>query len=242
MKHEYHGWHSPALGRGMPLQVLGHAGARVFVFPTTMGTFEEWTDRHMFRHSVLGEHIDRGWIQVYCLHHVHEESWYADDHVHPGQRAWRHLQYDQYLRDEVVPFSRSLNNNPYLIAVGASFGAYHALTFGTRNPHLVDRIIGLSGAYDIKRMTGGYTDHNVYACNPIDFIRNEHDPWRLAALQRQDIIFAIGEHDPSIENNREMSGVLWSKGIGNALRIWNGWSHDWPYWEKMIRLYIGGHD
>ena len=32
------------------------------------------------------------------------------------------------------------------------------------------------------------------------------------------------------------------KGIGNALRIWNGHAHDWPIWEKMIRLYIGGHD
>ena len=32
------------------------------------------------------------------------------------------------------------------------------------------------------------------------------------------------------------------EGIGNALRIWNGHAHDWPVWEKMIRLYIGGHD
>jgi len=82
----------------------------------------------------------------------------------------------------------------------------------------------------------------VYACNPYDFIRHERDPDRLAAFQRQDIILAVGEHDPACENNREMSSILWGKGIGNALRIWDGWAHDWPYWEKMIRLYIGGHD
>ena len=46
----------------------------------------------------------------------------------------------------------------------------------------------------------------------------------------------------SIHNNREFSGVLWQKGIGNALREWDGWSHDWPYWENMIRAYVGGHD
>ncbi|NIW45829.1 MAG: hypothetical protein GWN30_14090, partial [Gammaproteobacteria bacterium] len=23
---------------------------------------------------------------------------------------------------------------------------------------------------------------------------------------------------------------------------WDGWSHDWPYWERMLRHYIGGHD
>ena len=36
--------------------------------------------------------------------------------------------------------------------------------------------------------------------------------------------------------------ILWNKGIGNALRLWDGWSHDWPWWRDMIRLYIGGHD
>src|SRR2546426_6657117 len=31
VKHAYHKWYSPALGREMELQVLGHAGARVLV-------------------------------------------------------------------------------------------------------------------------------------------------------------------------------------------------------------------
>ena len=129
-----------------------------------------------------------------------------------------------------------------MIAVGASFGAYHAACFGLRNPHLVNRIIGLSGLYDITRLTGGHSDANVYACNPFDFMRHEHDAARLEAFRRQDIILAIGRDDPACSNNHEFSGTLWGKGIGNALRIWDGWSHDWPYWEKMIRLYIGGHD
>ena len=91
-------------------------------------------------------------------------------------------------------------------------------------------------------MTGGYSDANVYACNPFDFMKHEQDPGRLAAFRQQDIILAVGEHDPACGNNKEMSAILWGKGVGNALRIWNGWAHDWPYWEKMIRLYIGGHD
>jgi esterase/lipase superfamily enzyme len=43
-------------------------------------------------------------------------------------------------------------------------------------------------------------------------------------------------------NNRWLSGALWGKGIGNALREWDGWAHDWPFWQEMIQLYIGGHD
>ena len=36
--------------------------------------------------------------------------------------------------------------------------------------------------------------------------------------------------------------MLWQRGIGNALRIWDGFAHDWPSWERMLRLYVGGHD
>jgi esterase/lipase superfamily enzyme len=61
-------------------------------------------------------------------------------------------------------------------------------------------------------------------------------------LRRLDIILAVGREDPNIEHNRWFSGQLWNKGIGNALREWDGWSHDWPYWHKMIRMYINGHD
>ena len=74
-------------------------------------------------------------------------------------------------------------------------------------------------------------------------MRHEHDPGRLDALRRQDIILAIGADDPACEQQRGRSRPRsGSKGIGNALRIWDGWAHDWPYWEQMIRQYIGGHD
>ena len=239
MNVERHGWRSPALGREMEMLVIGHTGARVLVFPTSLGNHYEWADRRM--HEVLGEHLERGWIQLYCMDQVHGESWYGE-HLHPSQRARRHLEYDRYLRDEVVPFTLHRNPNPYLITVGASFGAYHAACFGFRHPNLVNRIIGLSGLYDVKQLTGGYSDAEVYACNPFDFMRHEHEPGRLEAFRGQDIIFVIGQDDPSCGNNREFSDLLWQKDIGNALRIWDGWAHDWPYWERMMKLYIGGHD
>jgi esterase/lipase superfamily enzyme len=73
-------------------------------------------------------------------------------------------------------------------------------------------------------------------------MRTEHDPERIAAFQTQDIILTIGRGDPSFENNQELSATLWQKKIGNALRVSDGHAHDWPYWEKVIRRYIGGHD
>lgn len=239
MNTEHHRWHSPALGKAMDILVFGHGGARLLVFPTSMGTFTEWADRRM--HEVLGEHLEQGWLQMFCLDQVNAESWNADT-IHPGARAWRHLQYDAYLEHEVIPFTQSRNSNPFCIATGASLGAYQAACFGMRHPHLVHRILGMSGLYDIKRLTGGYSDENVYRCNPMDFIPNEQDPARLEALRQQDVILLIGRGDPQIGNNRDFSGVLWNRGIGNALREWDGWAHDWPYWETMIKMYVGGHD
>jgi len=45
MHREYQHWYSPSLGREMELLIFGHAGARVLVFPTSMGRFFEWEDR-----------------------------------------------------------------------------------------------------------------------------------------------------------------------------------------------------
>jgi esterase/lipase superfamily enzyme len=59
----------------MDLLVFGHAGARVIVFPSSMGKFFEWEDRGMIQ--ALGEHLERGWIQLYCVDSVDSDSWYA---------------------------------------------------------------------------------------------------------------------------------------------------------------------
>jgi esterase/lipase superfamily enzyme len=223
----------------MELLVFGHAGARVLIFPTSQGRFYEWEDFGGL--SALTEHFEKGWLQAVCVDSVDAESWYARWR-HPAERALRQTEYDQYLLNEVVPFSKQLNSNPFLITLGASFGAYHAVNFAFRHPEVVDRTLGLSGLYDVRRFTGGYSDDNVYFNNPCDFIKNEHDPVRLEALRHMDIILVIGRDDSFCSNNEYLSGILWSKGIWHALRIWDGWAHDWPWWKQMVRTYIGGHD
>jgi esterase/lipase superfamily enzyme len=116
------------------------------------------------------------------------------------------------------------------------------MTFGLKYPHLVDRILAFSGMYDIRTFTGGYSDDYVYFNNPAQFMPNENNPQRIGQLRHLDIIIAAGKDDRLMESSRTMSRLLWDKGIGNALRAWDGWSHDWPYWTKMMLLYINGHD
>jgi esterase/lipase superfamily enzyme len=239
MQREHHRWFSPTLGREMDLLLFGDGGARVIVFPTSQGRYFEWEDRGMI--WSLREQLDRGWLQVCCVDSVDSESWYARG-THPGARAWRHELFDRYLRHEVMPFFGSRNANPFVIAVGTSFGGYHALNFGLKHPEIVRRILSMSGLCDITSFLDGYHDQTVYFNNPIEFIANERDPGRLSALRRLDITLAVGRDDRMYADNERFSQVLWERGIWHAFRQWDGWSHDWPYWEKMLHLYIGGHD
>jgi esterase/lipase superfamily enzyme len=236
---EYHRWYSPSLSRDMELLVFGHGGARVLVFPTSMGRFFEWEDRDMI--GALGDHVGRGWLQLYCVDSVDGESWY-NRRAHPHDRAWRHQQYEDYIVREVMPFAWHRNPTPFTIATGASFGAYHALNLALRHPHLINRVLALAGLYDIKRMTGGYSDDLVYAHDPSHFLMHERDGRRLDAMHQINIILAIGKDDPNRQDNEHLSNLLWSKGIWHALRLWDGWCHDWPWWREMVVKYVGGND
>lgn len=239
MQRSYHHWSSPILNRDMELLVFGHAGARVLVFPTSMGRFFDWEDRGLV--GSLGELIEQGWLQLFCVDSVDAESWYAKT-IAPAQRVARHGQYDQYLLKEVLPFTLQANTSPFLIVTGASFGAYHAVNFALRHPEPVSRVLGMSGIYDIKQFVNGYSDDSVYYNNPCDFVWNEHEPDRLEAFKGMDIILAVGRDDPLCTSNRRLSEALWSRGIWHALRIWDGFAHDWPFWARMLHLYLGGHD
>ena len=237
MNREYYKWYSPTLNREMELLVFGHGGARMIVFPTSRARFFEYEDRSMV--AALGDHIESGRLQLFCVDSVDAESFYARA-AHPSGRIARHLQYEQYLIHELLPFVWSKNLTPFTIVHGCSFGAYHAINFALRHPELVNRAIGLSGKYQMRGFFDGYDDDNIYSNNPSDYVPNEHDSGRLEQIKKVDLIMVIGEHDPAYQNNRELSSALWSKNIWHAFRSWNGWAHDWPYWQQMIRRYIGG--
>ncbi|PDW02038.1 esterase family protein [Candidatus Viridilinea mediisalina] len=238
MQRNYHRWHSPSLGRDMELLVFGHAGAPVIVFPTSHGRFHEFEERGMV--AALGDQIEKGWFQLYCVDSVFGESWYNYTRD-TDTRMWREEQYEHYLLTELLPLIRQLNPNPYLIATGCSFGASEAVIFALRHPGVVNRVLGLSGLYDMRRFFSTYTQ-GLYFHNPVDFVPNLNDAWTLDRLRSTDIILVTGRDDPNAWSNELLSSQLWEKEVGNALRLWDGWCHDWPYWAEMLKRYIGGHD
>ncbi len=239
MHRAYHRWDSPSLGRPMELLVFGHAGAPVIVFPTSQGRFYEYEDRGMV--GALSHHLEQGWVQLICVDSVDAESWYCD-WAHPRGRLHRHDLYERYVLDEVVPMIRSQNSNPFLMAHGCSFGACHAMLFALRHPAYFRRILAFAGYYDMRRFLSGYYDEEVYYHNPIDMVKGLQPGQLRDEISRLDIVLAIGREDSAAWTNSALSDALWSKNIWHAMRWWDGWAHDWPYWHKMIQMYIGGHD
>lgn len=239
MQREYHNWHSQSLNRDMELLVFGHAGARVVIFPTQSGRFYDWEDRGMI--NTLSRHVDNGWVQLFCVDSVDPESW-DNPHAHPREKAARHLQYQTYIIEEVLPFTRSKNDNAFTMAVGASFGAYHSASIALRHPDAFNRVIAMSGIYDIRPWTGGYDDELIYEGNPFEYIRGVQDERQVEKIRTIDMIFTIGNEDPAFHENEGFSHSLWGRGVWHAMRVWNGYAHDWPYWHTQILQHIGGAD
>ena len=84
----------------------------------------------------------------------------------------------------------------------------------------------------------GYRDENIYYNMPGQFIPNLYDPELIRLLKELEIVFVVGEQDVFLENNQSISNALWSKGIWNALHLWDGESHKARYWRHMVQLYL----
>lgn len=234
----YHQWHSSALGRPMEFLVFGHAGPICLVFPTSQGRFYDYENFGMV--EALTPQLQAGTLQLVCLDSIDSECWF-NHAADTAARMHRHDQFEQYILSEVLPCVRTTNDHKQLITTGCSFGASHAMIFALRYPHMVNRVIALSGLYDVRQLFSHYTDA-VYFHNPIDFLPNLMDKMLLYWIRKMDIIFAIGAEDELAWSNYRLSQIMWDKGIWHALRVWEGWAHEWSSWQQMMTRYINGSD
>jgi esterase/lipase superfamily enzyme len=236
MNREYHKWFSPRLGRDMELLVFGHAGVPAIVFPSSCGRFFEFEDRGLV--GSIAYKIDNGEIQLYCVDSVDSESWY-NRNVPPRWRIARHVQYESYVTDEVLPLVRQRNQAPHLISIGASFGGYHAANIALRHPDQFTGFLSMSGAFDITRFLHGYYDQDVYFNTPPHYLPNMSDPWFYDRYRRSTYILATGWDDHCLGENRRLADIMGAKSIPHQLYIWDSWnSHDWPTWQRMMQHYL----
>lgn len=235
MNRQYLTWPSASLDREMELLVFGDQGMPVIVFPTSMGRFYQWEDFGMVAH--LRQRIDGGQLQLWCVDSVDGESFY-DGGKTPDERVARHVGYEGYIVDEVLPAIAEANPAPRRCLLGASFGAFHAATIALRHPGLAGKVVCLSGAYDAARWLDGGRDGECYFVNPLAFLPGLSDERYLAPLRETEIVVVTGEEDANVAESRALAAHLRQKGVPAALHIWRGWAHDWPYWRDMVDAYL----
>jgi len=211
----------------------------MLAFPTSHG--DEW---ELERHGLIGalaEFVNAGRVKVFCAGSNNRDS-FLNKGAHPSHRSWRQRLFDEYLREEMIPFIHTHCDSPGIpiTTMGASLGAYHAANTLFRHPHLVKRCFALSGIYDLRvLMEGGY-DENFYFHNPVDYLANLEDRWYFEQFATCEIRLATGSGP--FEDSRstyELSAILARKGIRHYLDDWGPrGGHDWPYWTDQMREYL----
>ena len=239
MHREFHRWRSPRLGYDIGVVVYGHWGPPAIAFPTSGG--DEWEFERQRVVGALADYIDGGRVKLFTAGSVAGASLY-NRAAHPFHRSWMLRMFDEYVRDELIPFVQHHCRTPGtgVTAVGASLGAFHAANAVFKHPDVVKRCIAMSGVYDMRRFMDGMYDENFYFNNPVDYLPNLSDPWALGHLASCDIHIVTG-HGPFEDagSSYQLSHILNSRGIRHQLNDWGpDGGHDWAYWKRQMREYL----
>lgn len=241
MNREHHTWYSPSLDRDMDLLVHGWAGAKVLVFPTRKARFHEYEDMRIV--DRLQPWLDSGDMQLFCVDSVDEEALYSDS-AEPAARIARHMAYERYILDEVLPFMDHRNDHPVTVSHGCSMGAFHAANIAFRHPHRFDKLVAFSGRYDptlevedFRDLLDGYRDQDVAAHTPTAYLP-ELGEWQLQSLRRMEIVMVIGREDPFLANNHVLSAILDGLQVPHTLVEWDERAHRGFYWRRMAPTYL----
>jgi len=189
--------------------------------------------------AALAAKIEAGQLQLFCVDSVDAESWY-NRKIPPRLRVARHVQYERYILDEVLPAIRDKNNHAALLTLGCSLGGYHAVNITLRHPDEFSGFISLSGAFDLTCFLDGYCDQECYYNLPTYYLPNLIDPWYLDRLRRNGpFLLATGWDDQCLAQNQALAAILAEKAIPHQLHIWDAQdSHDWPTWRQMVTHYL----
>ena len=229
-------WHSPNLGKEMPIVSYGFDGPAFLMFPSAAADYLEYERFYLI--DSIKHHLETGRIRTFSINSINSDSW-LNDQVEPREKAIRHQHYNRYITEEVYPFIKQKisGNNPLIYTAGVSFGALHAMNTLLRRPDMFDGVIGMSGVYDLKEYSKGYFDDDVYFNSPMDYLPNLTDENVLNQLRNNKKIYIYtgsGDYeDPS--GSWKMAEQLGKKNIPNFVECWDEtWKHDWPTWRAML--------
>ena len=202
----------------MEMLIFGKEGTPVILFPSAYGSYKEWENCGAF--DVLHQQVEEGFNQFFCVDAFATES-LMNSSIPPLARIRRFNQYQEYILDELLPFIAHENSNPFIITSGVGIGAYCALLLALKHPTQIQKVIGISGYYDISVHMDGEVDDSIYFNNPVEFVPNIHDQELLRQIGSIDIRLLNYKNDPTKDATRRMSDILWLKFIEHEHFVWD---------------------
>lgn len=235
--------YSPAMERDMEVLAFGHFGAPVIAFPSGGGQFFDFENNEMV--TAIAPLIDEGKIKLYCPGSPDNDSWLAS-WLDPQWRAVNYGRYQSFLVENLVPAIRFDCNSPdaSIGLVGCSLGAFHAVNFALKFPHLFNYALGMSGRYDLEKIINQHSGSSeVYFNNPMAYLPNLHDGPLQHVRHHTHITLVCGQgawEDKCLDETHRLANLLAEKSISHERDIWgHDVEHHWYWWRKQIAHHLG---
>jgi esterase/lipase superfamily enzyme len=228
---EHTDFYSHLLGMSLKVEVTGHFGYPILMFPTSQG---QYTQNHDFKlNESINWFVEQGKVKLYNIETIDKFSFY-DKNIHAAERIRNYELYVQFLIQEFVPYLQALHSEHRIAIAGASFGGYHASNFAFRFPDVVSHLFCLSGAFSIRNFMDGFSNEQVYFNSPREFMRNDL-AWKFNHMH---IVLSTSDEDICLEQTKEMSNILSVKGINHWYDERKWINHDWPLWRMAFPMFI----
>lgn len=229
---EHTDFYSHILGVSLKIEVTGHFGHPILMFPTSNG---DYTQNHDFKlNDSINYFVEQGIVKLYNIETIDKYSFY-DKNIHAAERIRNYEMYMQFLIQEYVPYLQALHCVHRVAVAGASFGGYHASNFAFRFPDVVSHLFCLSGAFTIRNFMDGFNGDLVYYNCPREFMMND-EAWKFSHMH---IVLSTSDEDICLAQTKEMSTTLNSKGINHWYDERKWISHDWPLWRMVFPMFMG---
>ena len=231
--------YSPNLGRTMEVRVYGTGGLSLIAFPTQDGMADQWEGFGMI--DTLRDWLETEQIRLFTVDTVDVRTW-SNKYARKDFRARMQESYFRWFVEEAVPMVREINPDPRLpLLTGCSMGGAHCAVALLRRPDLFSGMIALSGAYDCRFFTGGYTDPLWLRNSGTDILKTA-DPAAIDLLRRKSIVLCCGQgkgEDIELDATRILEKDL----IDNDIPAWvDYWGkdvdHDWVWWKPQLRYFL----
>jgi len=230
------------MGRKLFLWQYGHFGMPVLVFPSASGMAHEWERHGMI--DALSDLIGGGKIKFYCVESNVSEAWTRRE-SDPAWRISRHLAYEKFVIDELVPFIRKDCHSETIpiAATGTSLGAYYAANFALKFPTVFRYALCMSGRYDVSEFTGGLANQDVYFNNPMWYVPNMNGAGLEQVQQNTHLALVCGRgkwEDGNHQEAAQFARILAAKDIPHECDMWgHDVAHEWEWWQRQAKMHLG---